>query len=70
LPNSDEIPAKLIKVGGKTLCSEIHRMILSIWNKEKFPKLWKESIIVPTVVIIKQYHSYYLHTVFYAFSGG
>jgi hypothetical protein len=31
---TDQILAELIKAGGETLCSEIHRMICSIWNKE------------------------------------
>jgi hypothetical protein len=37
----------LIKAGGETLCSEIHKLIFSIWNKEELPQQWKESIIVP-----------------------
>jgi hypothetical protein len=41
------IPVKLIKAGGETLCSEIHRLIYSIRNKEELPQQWKESIIVP-----------------------
>ena len=32
--------------GGKTICSEIHKLIISIWNKEELPEEWKESIIV------------------------
>jgi len=44
---TDQIPAELIKSGGETLCSEIHRLICSIWNKEELPEQWKESIIVP-----------------------
>ena len=27
----DQIPAKLIKAGGSTLCGEIHKLIISIW---------------------------------------
>jgi hypothetical protein len=46
-PGTDNILAKLIKVGGETLCSEIHRLICSIWNKEELPQQWKESVIVP-----------------------
>jgi hypothetical protein len=46
-PCTDQIPAKLIKAGGETLHSEIHRLICSIWNKEELPQQWKESIIVP-----------------------
>jgi hypothetical protein len=33
-PGSDQILAKLIEAGGKTLWSEIHKLISSIWNKE------------------------------------
>jgi hypothetical protein len=32
---TDQIPAELIKARGETLCSEIHRLICSIWNKEE-----------------------------------
>jgi hypothetical protein len=46
-PGTDQIPAKLIKAGCETLCSEIHKLICSIWNKEELPQQWKESIIVP-----------------------
>jgi hypothetical protein len=46
-PVTDNIPAELIKVGGETLYSEIHRLICCIWNKEELPQQWKESIIVP-----------------------
>jgi hypothetical protein len=44
---TDQIPAELIKAGGETLYSEIHRLIYCIWNKEELPQQWKESIIVP-----------------------
>jgi hypothetical protein len=46
-PGTDQIPAELIKAGGETLYSEIHRRICSIWNKEELSQQWKESIIVP-----------------------
>jgi hypothetical protein len=46
-PGSDETLAELIQVGGETLVSVIHKFINSIWNKEKLPDQWKESIIVP-----------------------
>jgi hypothetical protein len=46
-PGTDNIPAELIKAGGQKLYSEIHRLICCIWNKEKLPHQWKESIIVP-----------------------
>jgi hypothetical protein len=44
---TDQIPAELIKGGHETLLSEIHNLINSIWNKEKLPQQWKESITVP-----------------------
>jgi hypothetical protein len=46
-PGTDNIPAELIKAGGETLYSEIHRLICCIWNKEELPQQWKQSIIVP-----------------------
>jgi hypothetical protein len=46
-PGTDKIPAELIKVGGKTLCSETHELICSAWNKEELPQQRKESIFVP-----------------------
>jgi sorting nexin-29 len=44
---TNQIPAKLIKAGGETLCSEIHKLICSLWNNEELPQHWKEPIIVP-----------------------
>jgi len=38
----DQIPAELIKAGDRTICYEMHKLIISVWNKE-----WKESIILP-----------------------
>jgi hypothetical protein len=46
-PGIDHIPAELIKAGGRTICSEIHKLINSVWNKEELPEVWKESITVP-----------------------
>jgi hypothetical protein len=37
----------LIKAGGEILCSEIHKLFCSIWNKEELPQQWKEPIILP-----------------------
>jgi hypothetical protein len=47
LPGIDQIPAELIKVGGRTICCAIHKLIIAIWNKEELPEEWKESITVP-----------------------
>jgi len=46
-PGIDQIPAELIKAGGRTIRSEIYELIISIWNREKLPEESKESIIVP-----------------------
>jgi len=31
-PGIDEIPAELIKAGGRKICYAIHKLIISIWN--------------------------------------
>ena len=46
-PSIDQIPAELIKEGGRKIRYQIHKLTLSIWNKEELPEEWKESIIVP-----------------------
>jgi hypothetical protein len=46
-PGIDQIPAELIKAGGRKIRCVIHKLIISIWNKEELPEVWKESIIVP-----------------------
>ena len=45
-PGIDQIPAELIKAGCRTIYSEIHKLINSIWNTEELPEVWKELIIV------------------------
>jgi hypothetical protein len=45
-PGTNKIPAEMIQVGSNTLCSEIHKLISSIWSKEELPQQWKESITV------------------------
>jgi hypothetical protein len=37
----------MIKAGGTTIRCAIHKLIISIWNKQELPEEWKESIIVP-----------------------
>jgi len=37
----------MIKAEGRTIRSEIHKLIHSIWDREELPKEWKELIIVP-----------------------
>ena len=46
-PGIDQIPAEMIKAGGRTIYSEIHKPINSIWNKENLPEKWKGLIIAP-----------------------
>jgi len=46
-PGSDEIPAEFIKPGGRTIHTEIHKLINSIWNKKEFHEKWKTSLILP-----------------------
>jgi len=46
-PGVDQIPGELIKAGGRTICCAIHKLIISIWNREELPAEWKDSIIVP-----------------------
>jgi hypothetical protein len=43
---SHQIPAELYQAGGEILVSVIHKLIISIWNKEDLPHQWKEFIIV------------------------
>jgi hypothetical protein len=49
-PGFDQIPAKLIEAGGRTIRYEIHKRINSIWKKEELPEEWKELIIVCTYI--------------------
>ena len=46
-PGIDQIPTEVIKAGSRTNFQEIHKLIISIWNKEELSEKWKESIIVP-----------------------
>jgi len=72
-PGIDQIPAELIKGGSRKICSEIHKVIHALWNKEDLPEEWKESslylsikrVIKQTVLIIETYHFCQLRTQFY-----
>jgi len=71
-PGIDQIPAELIKAGGRTIRGAIHKLIIAIWNKEDLPEEWKESVIVPIhkkgdkteCNNYRAYHFYQLHTKF------
>jgi len=47
IPGNDLIPAELINAGGRKICSEIHKLINSIWNQEELPEEWKKLINEP-----------------------
>jgi len=38
LPGIDQIPTESIKAGGRTIRSKIHKLIISIRNKEQLSK--------------------------------
>ena len=71
-PGIYQIPAEMIKAGGRKICGAIHKLIIAIWNKEELPEEWKESVIVPihkrgikqSVITIGAYHFCQLHTKF------
>jgi hypothetical protein len=73
LPGIDQIPAELIKARGRTIHFEIHKLINSVWNKEKLSEEWKSQTlylcirraIKQIVVIIEAYHFCQLHTKIY-----
>ena len=46
-PGTVQIPAALIKAGGRTIFPGIHEVINSIWKKKELPEEWKEFNIVP-----------------------
>jgi hypothetical protein len=46
-PGIYQTPAELIKAGNTTIRSGIHKVIISVWNKEKLSEDWKQWIIVP-----------------------
>ena len=43
----DGVIAELVKAGGKVLSTELHTLILEIWEKEEMPEDWKRAIIHP-----------------------
>ncbi len=46
-PGTDQILAELIKEGGRTIRYQIHKLIVSISNKEELPEEWEELINLP-----------------------
>ena len=72
-PGNDQIPAKLIKAQGITICSEIHKLIISIWNKGNCLRsergrslyLFIGRVIKQMVAIMEAHNFFQLHTKFY-----
>ena len=72
-PGTDQIPAEIIKAGGRTIRSEIHKLIISIWNKKKLPEngrtrslyLSTRRAIKQIVVIIGAHNFCHLHKKLY-----
>jgi hypothetical protein len=54
LPGIDRIPSDLIKAVCRTIRSEIHKRICSIWNMEELPEQWKEWIIVSIYRVVQK----------------
>jgi len=46
-PGIDNIPAELIKAGGRALVKKLHKLISAVRRKQKLPKEWNISVIVP-----------------------
>jgi len=44
---TDGIHQELIKYGGNKLLNRIYELLRLIWEEEKLPEEWKETIIVP-----------------------
>jgi hypothetical protein len=44
-PGTDQIPVQLIRSGRETKHSEMHKVIMLIWNNEELPQQWKESVV-------------------------
>ena len=72
-PGIDQIPAELIKAGGRTIHSEIHELINSICNKRNCLRSGRSRsfylsirrAIKQTVGLIEVYHFCQLRTKFY-----
>ena len=43
----DEIAAEILKWGGDSVCSWLHRIITATWESEVAPADWKKALIVP-----------------------
>jgi hypothetical protein len=44
-PGPDQNPEEINQARGKTLQSEIHKLINSFWDKEALPEQWMDSTV-------------------------
>jgi hypothetical protein len=44
---TDRIHPELIQYGGNKLLNRMYELVRQIWEKERIPEEWKETIIVP-----------------------
>jgi len=44
---TDRIHSELIKYGGNKLLSRIYDLVRQVWEEERIPEEWKETIVVP-----------------------
>lgn len=45
-PGEDGISSEILKAGGQILASNIHIIIMQIWENEVIPEEWKEVIVI------------------------
>jgi hypothetical protein len=50
-PGIDQIPAELIKAGGREISSENHKLIIFICNKEELPEEWNPHRADPDIFV-------------------
>ena len=39
-----QVPAELTQAAGTVVCSQIHKLINYIWNKDDLPQQWKRAV--------------------------
>lgn len=46
-PGENEISADILKGAGDVMVSQIYKLITHVWNEEKLPDEWNESLTTP-----------------------